>query len=167
MASTYAAALSMLCTVTETLGLPGLAASDKGVTENAYNLSSLKLDADSTPPVTAVAAGELALSGGAGTLDLTNLLSPSGQAVSGNGLKIIAILLKNKAGNSNVMTVGKGASNGYGMNGGAAWSIPLPAVGGESYLYFGNQASTIGSSAKTIDVAGTLAQVLQYVILMG
>ncbi len=123
------------------------------------------LQASTTPPVSKVAAFEQALTAGAATIDLTALTGTNGAAVDGTGLKVQAIKITAKATNANVITITKGASNGYALAG-ADFSVALAA--GQEFVLFGNDAAPdIASDAKTLDLAGTLAQAVQVIVVMG
>ena len=121
--------------------------------------------AASSPPVTTIAAGELTMTGGAGSLDLTALVGTNGKVVDGSGLRVQFLKLINKTGNANVITVTEGASNGYdGL--GASFSITL-APGGEILLKAMDAGGDIAAGNKILDVTGTGSQVLQYAVVMG
>lgn len=119
--------------------------------------TTLNLDAASAPPVSKVAYFNKALSGGTGTIDLT-AAPHNGATVDFTGLKVVCLKLKNKAGNG-VMTIGKGASNGYEALGNA-WTIKLQPEQ-EATFYFKAAAPVVGGSAKTIDVVGTGTEQLE------
>lgn len=111
------------------------------------------------------ASFEVALSGGAATIDLTNITDPVNGVVTGNTLKVQAITVKNKATNGAAITIAKGASNGY-TGFGSAFSMSIP-VGGTMGFDAVNAGATISSTVKTLDLAGSGTDVLQVQILFG
>jgi len=154
-------------TAIETITVEGVDPNDNTVTLSGLNESG-QLTGSTTPPVSVVACYELTLSSGAATIDLTSLPGlTSGETLTGSGLKAQFIKFINKAANANSMTVSKGASNGYGTNAaGTTFSIPL-SPGQSVTLSLANASPTVGGSAKTIDVAGTGAQVLRVFVALG
>ena len=150
--------------VSETLETNVPAATDKGVTHTGYDTTAT-LNATSTPAATKFAAFEKALSTGTATIDLTALVGTNGAAVDGSGLRVQAIKFRNKSTNANVMTLSKGASNGYdGL--GASASITL-SPGGEVLLLLKGAGAVIGGTNKNLDLAGTLTQVAEIGIILG
>lgn len=126
------------------------------------------LSGASAVPATKHAEGELALVAGAATLDLTNLPGVTAEeTVDGTGLKVQVLKLRSKNTNANKLTVGKGATNGYGLNAeGDAWSRPLSP--GQRDTFEGDDAAPdIDATHRTIDVTGTGTDVLEYAIVMG
>lgn len=160
VAVTYASTV----TVVETLGDTYLGSGAKSVTHNGLN-SAETLNAGSTVPATKVASFEKAMSGGAGTIDFRALIGTNAGAVDGNGLKIQLIKLRNKSTNANAITIVPGASNGLNLFG-AAFSVTL-SPGQEITAYLKDQGTDIDATHKTIDISGTLAQVLEVIVVMG
>lgn len=125
-------------------------------------------DATTSVPVTKAAAYEVPLTAGAATIDLTALVGLSlEEVVDGTGLKAQFVKFKNKSSNANLMTVTRGASNGWGPDAaGSAFTIPMSP--GQSHLMSLADASIdVAAGDRTIDVSGTGAQVLQIEILLG
>jgi hypothetical protein len=123
------------------------------------------LTASSTPPVTAHAVGQQAMSGGTGSIDLRALTGLNGAAVDLNGLKPRAILFENPATNANPITVSKGASNGFtGL--GSSFSLTLQP-GQKVLLRLGASGTAVSGTVKTFDLAGTGSQALKYQIVAG
>ena len=152
-------------TVEETLAssVPAQSSGSK-IIHNGYNTSAV-LNASSTPPATKAVAIEQALTAGAATVDLTSLTGTNGASVDGTGLKVQCIKLRNKATNSNPMTIVKGAATGY-DGFGAAFSVTL-AVGAEVTVYANDNGSDISGTNKHLDLSGTLVEVAELVIVMG
>lgn len=151
-------------TATETLTTNAAALSDATLVHSGYNTTKT-LNASSTPPATKVASFAQAMTVGAATIDLTDLLGSNGAAVDGSGLRVQAIKLRNKSTNANPITVAKGASNGYdGL--GADFSVTL-AVGAEITILPNDAGSDIGAANCELDVSGTGSQVLECIIVMG
>jgi hypothetical protein len=123
------------------------------------------LTASSTPPVTAHAVGQQALSSGTGTIDLRSLTGLNGVAVDLNGLKPTAILFENPVANANPITIAKGATNGYtGL--GANFSLTLQP--GQTVLLDLVAAGTaVSGTVKTLDLSGTGSQALKYQMVAG
>lgn len=158
--------LAATLTAVETLGVNTASASDanRKVTHDQFNQSQA-LTGASNVPVSKCAYFEQALTAGAASIDLTALTGTNGGAVNGTGLKVQAILIKNKSTNSNVMTFAVGASNGYNLAG-AGWSEAL--LPGQWTLKFLNEAAPdVAAGAKTLDIAGTGAEVAQIGIVLG
>lgn len=167
MASTVAVTYEAKATVVETLdatGAPGAAETKRRVTHDAWN-SAKSLSGSTTPPATLHAAFEKALVAGVATIDLTALVGTNGIAVDGTGLRVQVLRVRAKSTNANPITIGKGAANGYtGL--GATYSEAL-APGAENLHYVNDAGSDIGGTNKNLDLAGTLAQVLEVEIVLG
>lgn len=137
---------------------------DNTITINGLNRAE-ELTASTSVPVTKEVSGELTLSSGTGTIDLTALTGDNGEAVSFSGLKVQIAKFKNKSTNANSITIAKGASNGH-TGFGANFSLTLPPAG-EVTIWLDEASADVGGSDKTIDVSGTGAQVLQYQLVAG
>ncbi len=157
---TYASNL----TVAEILETNADLLNDKTVSHQ-LNTSATAQGSGSTPPCTTVASGDIALSIGAVTIDLTALSGVNAAVIDGSGLKVQFIKLRNKATNANVMTFAIGASNGY-DGFGDDFSITL-APGAEVLLRTQDGGNNIASDNKTLDVTGTGSQVIEWVVVMG
>lgn len=138
--------------------------SQKTVTHSAFNLST-SLNSGTSPAVTGCAVFTQALTDGAATIDLTSMTGTNGVTVSANGTKVVAIMLKATATNTAGITVGEGASNGYELLGNA-WKIVLKPSQ-QILLFASDEAPVVGSSAKTIDLAGTGTESLSVVVVYG
>jgi len=157
--------LTMAMPTVETLPADVPGANAQQITHNALDIVNKVLNSGSTPAITLIAVFQAVLSGGALTLDLTSLTGTNGATVNGNGLKVQAIRIQAPATNANPITVVGGASNGY-LCFGTAGKITMWS--GSELLFFPNAGTpTIGGSTKTIDLAGTGVQVLNFEILMG
>lgn len=137
---------------------------DNTVTEDGLTLDwtgdSAKTSS-TTPPVTKSAMTAKAMSGGAATIDLTAMANDSDSGtVDFTGLKVCCLTLKNPDSNANKITVGKGASNGFCLDSSeTTWSVTLDP--GDSVQFMLNESTPdVASGKKTIDIAGTAAQVL-------
>lgn len=126
------------------------------------------LNASSTPPATLQANGTKAMSAGTATIDFTALPGDTAmETKDATGLKLQRMRLKNPSTNANVVTVTKGASNGYGLtSGGASWTVVL-SPGEEVYFRFADTCPDVAAGAKTLDLSGTLAQELDYLFIFG
>lgn len=144
----------------------GLNASSRVVTWSAFNKTA-SLTASTTPPVTKVAGGTVALSGGAKTIDLTALtsLGANGYTEDMTGLKVQSFYFENPSTNANVISATFGASNPYNLSG-ADWKLTLSP--GQSILLYGNDATPdVAAGAKNIDFAGTAVQPFKIQIVAG
>lgn len=151
-------------TITETLSNGYLDATRNRVTYTGLNAKT-NLDATTTPAVSKVSVFAQAMTAGAATIDLTALTGTDGQVVDGTGLKVRAVKLRNKSGNTSAITIQPGASDGYNLAG-AAFKIAVE-IGQSVTLELGTMAPTIGPTAKNIGITGTLAEVLECAIVMG
>jgi hypothetical protein len=160
------AAYASNITVTEILtnNVDYASASNKDIVYNGLNYS-VTIDGGTTVPATAVAAFPQALIAGAATIDLRALVGTNGVAVDGNGLKVQMAKFRNKSTNANSITLTFGASNGY-LLFGSGWQIIL-LPGQEFMAYLKDQAPDIDATHKTIDITGTLAQVLECILVLG
>jgi len=152
----------MNLTVIETLTGDALQSSGANVVHDAFNKGAT-IDASSAVPATKVYAAEIALSGGAYTIDLSSLATLQ-ETLDATGLKVQAIKLINKAGNA-VMTFSEGAANGYALLG-ASWTLDLLA-GQEAQFYLNEAAPDVAAGDKTIDVAGTGTESFQVILVLG
>ncbi len=161
------AVVALTCTVTETVGTtPSAASTGTGATvvHDQFNYSAT-LTGASSPAATKVAGFDLALSGGAATIDLTALTGTNGGTINGTGLRVEVFKVKALETNSNPLTFAVGASNGYDLMGADTSVTLLP---GQQVMFLGNDAApSIGSGDKTIDFTGTLAEGAEVMVLMG
>jgi len=137
---------------------------DKQVTHNQFDTTKT-LTSSTTPPVTKIAAFPQALTAGAATIDLTSLLGVNGAAVSGLGLKVQILKIKNKVGSANPISIAPGAANGYDIFG-ADFKVTLQP-GQEATFYSNDATPDIGAEDKTLDLAGTDEQECEITIVMG
>lgn len=156
---TYAAT----CTVAQTLAnnTGSAAASTRVITHAEYN-ESATLNAGSTPPAVESAFFLLTLTAGAATIDLRALTGTNGASVDGNGMKVQVVRFKNLG--ANIMTISTGASNGHDFFT-ADGLVVQP--GGHVMLFSNDNASDVGASDKTWDVAGTGSQTAEVSIVLG
>lgn len=152
--------------VVETLEGEFIDPEDATVTINGLNTSE-SLSSSTTPPATKVSTGQLAMSAGAATLDLTSLPDTAGVAgaVDGTGLKVQSYIFRNPEANANNITLTEGASNGYELHGNG-WTVQL-RPGELISCQFQDGAPDIASGAKDIDISGTGTQALDFEIVMG
>jgi len=153
-----ATTFNMRMDTTETLDQDVDSAPQPTVLHTALSIKGT-LDAGSTPAVTMHSQQIYSLSGGAKTIDLTALLSTYGRILDGTGLKVRLLRFENRG--THVMTIGKGATNGYDLFGGSiAPAVPAPDGTTQTGLMisFGDGLAAIDGTHKTIDVAGTLTE---------
>lgn len=167
MAATVSATYASSATVTETFTGDYISSGDNTVSVTGLNETGT-LNASSSVPATKQVSGTKTMSGGAGTIDLTALPGlTADETVSLSGLKVQILKIRNKSTNANKIVVSNGASNGYRLDAATtAWSIAL-APGQSALLLLNEAADDVGGSRKEIDLAGTLAQVLEYLIVAG
>ena len=151
-------------TVVETLSDASLSTKDKTVTHSTYNISK-SLSGGSTPAVTKVSIGPVALDAGAKTVDLTALTGTNGAVVDLTGLKVQILRIEALSDNANTISIEPGSSNGYALAG-ADFKLTLAA--GQHHTFYGaNAAPAVGPSAKTLDLAGTGSQGVKLTIVAG
>jgi hypothetical protein len=106
-----------------------------------------------TVAVNTISSQPYALVSAALTVDLTALVGTNGVTISLSGKKIVAIRIVNTG--THVLTVAKGASNGYdGFDGASAYSEKIP-VGGRLLKFLSTNGGTVDATHKTLDFAGT------------
>lgn len=152
--------------VVETLEGEFIDPADATITINQLNTSE-SLSSSTTPPATKVSTGQIALSGGAITLDLTSLPDSNGVAgaIDGTGLKVQSYIFRNPEANANDITLTEGAANGYELHGNT-WKIAL-RPGEIISCQLQDGAPDIAAGAKDIDITGTGSQALDFEIVMG
>lgn len=154
-------------TVQETLG--GVFVDPADATVTTVMTTTKTLNPGSTPPASKYSAGDLTLSTGAGTIDLTSLPDANGvaAAVTLSGLKIAAAKFRNPSTNANSMTIAKGASSGFTGFGSAFSHVLQP--GAEIVIGHNNAAGDVAVAGgnKTLDVTGTGSQVLEFEFVAG
>jgi hypothetical protein len=124
----------------------------------------LTYDADSTPDAEDCAVCVITLSSGTATIDLTALTHQGGGTKTASGKKVRAWLFKNVG--ANLMTITKGASNGYSPVGTTFTKVLAPTAGA-SIDDFSDGALTVDGTNKTLDVSGTAAQQLYFKVVWG
>lgn len=167
MAATISVAFASQVSITETLTGTYVSTSANNFVVNGLN-ESTTYTASTSVPVTKCAAFQQALTSGAATIDLTALPGATAdETVVGTGLKLQILKIRNLSTNANKITVSNGASNPYRLDGATtAWTFVLAP--GQSYTLFLNEsADDVGSSHKTIDLAGTGSQVLEVLAVLG
>ncbi len=164
MSATISVLRQELLSITETFSDadPG----NPDVLFTTLNQALVTYTANTTVPVVKFSCGEKALASGTGTLRMTALPGrKADEIVDGTGLKVQFFWCKNKSTNANNISFTFGASNPYNLMG-SDYKVTLAP--GQSNKFEGNDATPdVASGAKDIDLAGTLAQVLQYVIVLG
>ena len=126
--------------------------------DETYTLNS------GTPvPVTKTAHFIQALSTGTATVDLTSLTGTNGATVTGDGLKVQFLRVKNLG--AAVVSLTFGAANPFLLSG-TGWKMTLQP--GQILTYFGNDATPdIGAAAKNIDLAGSGSETSEWTVVMG
>ena len=133
------------------------------ISHSGFN-SAAQLNADSTPPVSKVAAFQITLSTG-GAIDLTSLVGTNGAAVDGTGLRAQAIKIKGHADNAAAVVIAQGAANGYdGL--GDSFSVAL-AGGAEVVIFTADAGADISGTNKILDLSGTDDDLVDVIIFMG
>lgn len=161
------AKLNSNVTVNETITLsnvPAVSSASVVVKHDQYNDDEF-INATSTVPATKVAAFEQALTAGAATIDLTNMTGTDGDAVTGLGLKLQILKLRNKSTNAGAITITDGLSNGY-IGLGNSFLLEL-GVGAHALFFLNDTADDVGASVKTLDLAGTGTDVLEVIAVFG
>ncbi len=140
---------------------------DATMTTSGLNESD-SFTASTSVPVTKYAAFQQAMTAGTATINLAALPGVTAEEVVNlTGLKVQILKLRSLATNGNKITVAKGGSSGYGLcASGDTWSIVLSP--GQSVLFFLDEAAPdVAGGARTIDLTGTLAQVLEVHVVAG
>ena len=166
MSASITATITSGINVVETFNGIGVNPNNNSIAASQLS-ETVVLNGSSSPAATLQAQFSQALSTGTATLDLTSLPGLTSQeTVNGTGLKVQQIKLMNPSTNANKITAAQGASNAYRLDGATNWSIPL-APGQSVLLYLDGAADVVGSSHKTIDLAGTGAQALNVAVVFG
>lgn len=137
-------------------------AANRTIIHDQYDVSET-LDGTTTPAVTQVAGFLMTLVAGAKTIDLTALVSTNGATLSGSGLKVQLLRIKNLG--ANAMTIKGGAANGHDMFGSTDGIVIQP--GGILHIKTNGGGTSIDATHKNWDVTGTTTQTAQFTILLG
>jgi hypothetical protein len=142
-------------TLVETFGDPSLG-SDNTLTHSAFNHAVNQLNGSTTPTVVTGSYDEITLSSGSATINLADAPHIGNTSVDHTGNKPIGVIFKAPATNAAIITIAKGASNGY-TGFGSSFSMQINP-GQTIAIPFGS--STIGTVAvasnnRTLDLAGT------------
>lgn len=149
-------------TVVETASGAFVSSDDNTITTRLNTTTTL--NSGTTPAATKYSAFTKALSGGAGTIDLTSLSgSTPSETVSFSTLKVRAFKFQNPG--SNAITVTPGASNGLNLLG-ADFTLVIPA-GGEVLMTLNAGSVTVDNTHKTLDLAGTGTDTLNVELIAG
>jgi hypothetical protein len=125
---------------------------DGTVDSDALPAAAGTLNASSTPAATQVASDLITLTAGAHTIDLTAAPTRDGDTVDLSGLKVQAIKIACPTGNTEVVKLSAGASNGYNLGGDADWELPI-YPGGQAVWIAPEGSPDVAAGAKEIDVA--------------
>ena len=124
-----------------------------------------KLTSSTTPPVTKVWADDVALSGGAATLDLQALVNVNLPNVDFTGLKVQALVMTCPSGNSGAIIIKPGASNDYDLGGAAmSWAV---SPGGELIYLSLDNAPDVANADSELDFAGTGSETFKILMVAG
>lgn len=128
----------------------------------------LTLDSTTTPPVTEVYADNLALSGGAITIDLTALPGTNGRTIDMTGLKVQYLWVGQVASNTANLTLKPGASTGYNIGNNANTFLSIGHAGNEAICCIWNELNPdVSGSLKHLDVTGAGSETFNIVIAAG
>lgn len=159
------ATIALGSTVIETIdttGAPFGASGGTSITHSGLNKTTT-YDANSNPTATKVVYGQQVLTAGAATINLAAVPGLNGVAVDLTGLRIRSMLFRAKSDNANPITVGVGAANGF-TGAGAAFELSLTA---DKAGLVEPDTTAVAAGNRTLDVSGTGAQVLNYMIVAG
>lgn len=153
--------------VKETSSSEFVSADDPSQTWNGMSTNA-ELTASTTPPVTKHTVFTKAMSGGAGTIDLTSLPDTEGNAgaVTFSGLKIQRAKFTAPTTNANDITITLGASNGHPfftadgvvLSPGQSWTFENLAV---------DTGTDVAAGDATWDLTGTGSQELDVHLVAG
>ncbi len=122
-------------------------------------------------PITKIYSDQIALSGGAATIDLMVLPQSAGgditQNVSFSGLKVQFYLFENPSTNANAITIDGDGTHPYELFGGATGLVTLEP--GESIMGRcpETRGAVVSDTTDKITLAGTSAQVLNVMLVAG
>ena len=129
---------------------------------------NIQLTGTTTPPASVFAIFTQALTSGLATIDLTALPAPDGTGtVTGLGLQLQAMYLQAPATNANLITIGKGGTNGYTLDGTTSWLMGLAPNTTYGPFYFDAGSDVVASGKKTMDMTGTGVQALNIILIFG
>jgi len=135
---------------------------DPTLSNGAYTNSILgqlwKFDGTIGPLPTKAWHGQVALTAGAATLDLTALADAVLTTISMSGLKMFGIIAYPDAANTHTISVAVGGTNGY-----AGWGSIVDR-GALGPLYY---TSAVDGTHKTLDFVGTGTEKMNLVLLFG
>ena len=124
-----------------------------------------KLDGTTTPPATTVWSDQVALSGGAKTLDLEALVNDNLPNVNLVGLKIQCLVMSCPSANTGPITIVPGASNDYDIGGAAmSWAV---SPGGMLIYLSEDDAPDVAAANSELDFSGTTTEVFDILIVAG
>lgn len=161
------ASVSLICTASGTypLGITGV--TDPSVQHQVYG-GAKALSSSSTPPVTKSWEGEVALTAGTATLDLTALDQGDLTALDLTGEDVVAISIRGDDGQTAPITLSVAASNGYDIHGsGAGEEICSVEAGDEVLIYKDGNAPAVSSTVKDITLTGSGTEKCHVMILAG
>ena len=152
-------------TVKETVALGLDNVTNPRITHALAMLLPAKLTSSTTPPVTKVWSDEVALSGGAKTLDLEALVNVNLPNVNFVGLKVQILIMSCPASNTGPITIVPGASNDYDIGGAAmSWAV---SPGGMLIYLSDDDAPDVASADSELDFAGTGSEVFDILMVAG
>ena len=152
-------------TVKETVALGLDNVTDPRIIHALEILLPAKLTSSTTPPATKVWSDQVALSGGAVTLDLEALVNVNLPNINFVGLKVQVLVMSCPASNSGPITIVPGASNDYDI-GGASMSFAVSPGGMLVYLS-DDDAPDVASADSELDFSGTSAEVFDILMVAG
>ncbi|MBK8916456.1 MAG: hypothetical protein IPM64_17965 [Phycisphaerales bacterium] len=125
------------------------------ISYNETDRTTPKFDADTTPPVTELAAGQITPGAGTSTLNLAAIPdTPSNQTLDLTGIKVVYCRFSCPTTNGAVVKVKPGASNPYNLQGGEEiWVYP----GGQHELVLRDGLTDVAAGARTLDCVGSVA----------
>ena len=124
-----------------------------------------KLDSTTTPPATLVWSDQVALSGGAVTLDLEALVNANLPNINFVGLKVQCLVMSCPAANTQAIVIVPGASNDYDI-GGASMSFAVSPGGMLIYLSDDDAPDVAGADSE-LDFSGTGTEVFDILMVAG
>lgn len=136
------------------------------LTHNGLNTASESFTGASETPVSVVCGVLVELSGGAASLDLTNITDELGRTIDLTGLKIQSLRAKPTSTNANPIRFKSGASSGYNLGGRSDFLWSGYATDECDFLWRDTNPD-VASGAKNIDFAGTSSQSIRLQITAG
>jgi hypothetical protein len=169
MAHAVTAHYDMLLDVDETVAQSLDFAADEKITHKIDQSTRGTLNASTTPAASETSSDSINLSGGGGTLDLTDLTGPAGNAVTFDGLKVQLLKFACPSTNTAPILIEKGDSNAYnlfGQDNGSSETIEV-LPGGWYGIGHNGQSEEVDATHKNVKFTGTGTETIKVQLVAG